>query len=110
LARPVFSEELYSLPFGSTGGFNSPAVAAGFRWIVRDIVVLWSAAAWMAPGQIQLLDNENSVLFWSDVDAGGGSELLHWEGRQVLDEGDQINVSITNPGASLRVSGYILSL
>jgi len=110
VARNVYTTEFLAVPYGSAGFFVAGPVPVGVVWDVRDVFAISGAYPWQSDGQIQVTDNAGSVIAWWGPADVNGDRPLHWEGRQLLLEGDQLNCNITGSGSSLRITGYTLTL
>ena len=99
---------LYSTRFYESGSLNGVAtigtVPAGFIWIVRDISFFLDAIG--GPYGTFISDGGGGVVFYELLSSG--SPYAHWEGRQVLLEGDTLYAT-TNAQTAVMVSGYVLS-
>jgi len=100
----VHSSQFWAGPV-STSSVSSGAVPPGFIWIVRDVTAVFVASS---SDELQVISEVSGVGWFfdqSDTDRMG-----HWEGRQVLYEGDSLSLVSVASDWLVGVSGYILSL
>lgn len=111
MARPVYSVRLWSLPQQqSQGPYAGPTVPTGFTWVVRDIRMLNT-------GQINALHvatlnvgtTSGVLIASSPAFASIAGQVYHWQGRGVLEAGDQLQASTTTFGWQVVVDGYQLT-
>jgi hypothetical protein len=98
----LYSTRLYGNP-SLNGTATLPAVPAGVIWIVRDIAFFGFPAA--PAGEFVEVVSQG-IIFYGQLTPTVG--YLHWEGRQVLEEGDELSIT-TNTDSTVLVSGYVLS-
>lgn len=105
MARAVYSTQfLADYPWGSDVSFTVPA---GYIAIVRSIDLFQGGGSGGHELQVYL-GYSSAVVFNVPSSAAGAS--YHWEGRQVLEQGDELIA--TNPSAgpaSVLASGYLLT-
>lgn len=105
--------KLYSarlLGGGATASLDE-VVPAGVVWVVRDAVLYFDGASSSDAYNLAVLA---AAGFTAVIDAGqvagGSQETIHWEGRQVLVEGDHLHFSASTVNWYVLVSGYVLTL
>jgi hypothetical protein len=83
-------------------------VPAGFIAVVRCID-LWCPAGYGGSRTLVQMVSPACIIF--EAIFGAGEESAHWDGRQVLEPGEQLtlNSDVPSPGSAL-VSGYLLTL
>lgn len=87
-------------------GDDSYEVPDGMVAVLRDITA-WNEFA--DGSQLQVFDSRGAVAF-AAIDAGESfGTYVHWQGRQVFNTGDLINVYASGSW-SFRLSGYLLSV
>lgn len=105
MAAPVYTSLLLarSVPGASTTAFLVPA---GFRCVVRCIDIFEGNPG----GAIVEAAGNSGVVFWAaGPNLTSTFNVYQWRGRQVVDEGDQFEVSNTL-GLNIYATGYLLSL
>jgi hypothetical protein len=105
--------KVYSTRFIGSGAVDSVSetVPSGVLWVVRDAILFFDGA------------NSNDGYSLSAYFVGGGAGviqsgqstageilLVHWEGRQVLNAGDELEFSASTLNWYVMVSGYVLTL
>lgn len=108
---PVYSAVLWENGAIGAGTHSSTVVPTGQLWVVRDISVT-------VPGQIYA--KANGFLVWSYVSGANifavsdgeivGGHDYHWEGRQMLNAGDNIQFTCSTALSSIRICGYRLTV
>lgn len=84
-------------------------VPAGFILDVRDVLLWWGGVAGTGPQGCEVYDSVFSVVFGVFAPQCCAGNPYHWDGRQVLDPGNQLTVYALEAGWHYRVSGYLLS-
>lgn len=99
----VYSQRL--LHGGATASVSA-IVPAGYLWVVRDVAIF--------TGGEEIDDEFNLAVAGAVIYYGGYSPstwaYYHWEGRQVCNEGDELEFTATGEVWYVLVSGYALSL
>lgn len=101
---------VYSVQLACIGSLASDQVVftarPSTRTVLRDLVVFPAT-----DGQIYNLSvlhgSQTAVLLYGTREAAGS---IHWEGRQVMEAGDQLHWQSQEPGGTLLVSGYEFEL
>jgi hypothetical protein len=106
--RPLFSALLGEVS-SSGGAFTIGPVPLGVIWVVRDMRAMFYGRPWQCVGNLDVSDNAGVTVWHLEGDEGRGDHTYTWEGRQVLDVGDQLNCFFGSFGGSLRVTGYVLT-
>lgn len=104
----VYSVRMYGGPVTTTGGVQLGQVPAGKVWIVRDISV--SNVSPNPMNQIiiyVLLTAGNADVYRAPGIPARGS--VQWQGRQVLNPGEELWYYATETTARVMISGYELT-
>lgn len=96
------------VPPGGGGGFAGP-VPAGYLWVVRDVVAWDEGPPHLSVGWT-LYTGGGSFICGVDPSRGRARTAYHWEGRQVVETGDTLNLNTTSATMTARVTGYVLTL
>lgn len=108
---PLYSQLLYAGSGNATGfTYYSSVVPTGYVWDVRDIVATNNLIWWQQVNGIAFLARTTSSPIagvW--VPQAVGHQTYHWERRQILNAGDQIQVNVYDTSWSWRISGYQLT-
>ena len=104
--RAVYSVQIASL-FPALPS-QSYTVPDGVKWVVRDI----DAAAAAGSGLAQLLIHNaaSGVLVNFQATPGSVGVSAQWQGRQVFNPGEFLEVSVASGTWSVQISGYELTL
>lgn len=97
----VFSQRLFAVSVGGTG-FDYTA-AGGFQTVLRDLLVCGSTDALPLQVAVSIVSPINCTLLELETAALTVSSFTQWQGRIVLDPGDQIHIAAT---ALADVSGH----
>lgn len=111
MSVPAYSSVLMKVAPATIATSTSSNVPAGYLWVVRNIdCVIAGVFGESSGGKVTVADS-SGCLIWQ-VSGYGFTENSHaqWEGRQVLVAGDHLVVVTTTPGASVRISGYALTV
>jgi hypothetical protein len=82
-------------------------VPAGLVYIVRDIDIVQVSAA---PADMDVTGAVGQAFFYYNVaNAQTPGPNLNWRGRQVVNEGEPITVSVFHGGFDVTISGYQLT-
>lgn len=104
----IYSIRMAGGPITTTGGVQVAVVPAGTTWIVRDISITNVAPTDMAQVLVYvLLPAGNADIFRvPGIPAHG---FVQWQGRQVLNQGEELWLYQTESTSRLMVSGYQLA-
>jgi hypothetical protein len=108
------AQQLYSLAIFSEGtiigstGVVGPVVPAGFVYVVRDIVAFELTGATGA-GLLWNGSADQIIRQWL-VTSDSESRNVHWTGRQVYAEGEQVGFQVETGTWNVMASGYQLTL
>lgn len=89
-------------------GSDGVVVADGFRAIARDLDGYLTANT-LDNATLTLHNSAGGVLYTVEATAGS-SQVVRWTGRQVYDEGEVINLLVSDGLADYALSGYLLTL
>jgi hypothetical protein len=109
VATNLYSALLHASTGFQQGLFASGAVPTGFIWIVRHIVVQAGNPGLQTGSLWTLKDNAGAPIFIIQQYESVGGEARYWEGRQVINTGDKLNISSNFPGSAWRITGYVLT-
>lgn len=91
---------------GIAGTYDVPA---GLRLVVRDMAVLTSTDS--STGGVVIQSTASLAHLWYQGTPAGETTYLHWQGRQIIEEGDGLTFNVYgNVGTSLRICGYLLTV
>jgi hypothetical protein len=100
----------YSTSFIVFPGLTSTlsfTVPPGFRAVIRDVAVFHGIQ--IPPVEV-IFSGQFGTKFWHVLDNGSGPFSAHWEGRVVVEAGNDITAAVVAGNADVTVSGYLLSL
>lgn len=90
---------------GVTGG---PLVPSGYQWVIRNVDLLTPGYLFDGVGPWYLKSERNGFLMGWGAGQISGAASYSWEGRQVITEGDGLQVNTSRSGFAWAVSGYQL--
>lgn len=104
----VYSRRFYAGHIAPDGALTLATCPTGVVWIVRDVVI--GTVTNNVSGQVALYivsgSAQGDIRRWATI---AGLTTEEWQGRQVLEEGDQLRVFNSSDELSILVSGYELS-
>lgn len=108
----VYSTLFYRNGSLTAGSVIAYTVPAGFVAVVRDIDLFLNQ-----PWDSQLLSGilvstrfPTTALFGVLSPKARGNQPYHWEGRQVLNPGDELTLNVYDSGWEATISGFLLAL
>jgi hypothetical protein len=106
---PVYSKRFAEVAVLPLGGSLLGTVPAGFIWIVRS-ATFFNGEAWSV-GLFGCWLTTGTGVFFAGVGQADaqGNRVYTWEGRQVLESGENLLASASDDFWSVVVSGYELS-
>jgi hypothetical protein len=108
VARALYSKLLWEGQPTTTRQTSNP-VPSGFVWDVRDIVVSVGGSPFQNGGGFAISDSAGIIIFNRPNGDCPGATTWHWEGRQILDSGDELELVPSSLGVSWRITGYELT-
>ena len=106
----IYSVVMFQLGPGSFGGaYETTPVPDGYIWIVRDIDIKSPGVPWTRTYGLNITDGEQAPLYVTDHHNAPGGTYSFWRGRQVLQAGDTLLITVVEAGWSIRISGYQLT-
>lgn len=110
MAQQVYSKRLWSILNATTiGATLGPIVPAGFVWVVRDIRAINLQQDGTVLFEFQVLVHNGPIIFATPLYSTIGGLMYSWEGRAVVNAGEQLELSIATSGWDVVVDGYELS-
>jgi hypothetical protein len=111
MANQVFSVRLWQvLNSTTTGAVLGPVVPAGFRWVVRDVRAINGTLEGSLLFVAQLLIHGGNTIFSTPANMTLGGLMYDWQGRAIVNTGEQLELSLGDPGWTVAVDGYQLTL
>lgn len=111
MAARLYSEILWQEDNISGTTVTSAVVPTGYIWVVRDITIDCAGLiiGMKAPPTLFELVGGGFVARVGSDPWDPVSDFNHWEGRQVLNTGEQLQAVVTGVNVYWRVSGYALT-
>lgn len=81
-------------------------VPDGYTAVIVDISMFAESDT---AGVMFVADASDVLITGAEIPGDGSFTIVHWVGRQVVEEGNEFLCLSTITGASLRVTGYLLS-
>lgn len=106
----LYSKFLFGGAPGTSGVFDSDPVPSGKVWVVRSADFVIQGAMQEILTGFQLTDGVGHPIFARLFPFAQPNSSYHWDGHQVLNESDFLEVVLSDNGWSWRISGYELSL
>jgi hypothetical protein len=111
MAAPVHSVRLWSvveapLDFPSIG----PQVPAGFVWVVRDVRMINVTLGEAILNAVTLLIDNGATIYQTPNGCTIGQQMYGWQGRAIVQPGEQLQLFLPDPGWTVAVDGYQLTL
>ena len=105
----VYTERL--LAGSGTATTYSATCPDGFLWVVRDAVLGWDGSSDGGTEFYNLSITDPALLIDFGGPVGGTGRVVdHWQGRQVVQEGETLEFASTTATWFVVVTGYALSL
>jgi len=89
---------------------SSDAVPLGLVWVLRSISVAISGDILKNAGGFAFLDQSGYPIFGRTDSSCTADTWFYWEGRQVIDPGQVIQLVTSSTPMIWRVSGFALTL
>jgi hypothetical protein len=85
-------------------------VPSGFVAVVRDMILIQNGTSFNALVGVSVYTG-TGVQVWQQIHPDAlSSTTYHWQGRKVMNAGDQLKAFANDPAWSIDVSGYLLTL
>lgn len=83
---------------------------AGTIWVIRDIMLYNGSAVEQALGGAYVIDEGGVMIYAVLRPFAMGAVSYHWDGRQVIQEGTELEAAALEDGWSCRITGFQLTL
>lgn len=107
----VYSVRLWAvLSTTGPGAVLGPVVPAGFTWVVRDVRATNASQEASILGNLVLLVHAGPTIFATPQFSTIGGLFYEWQGHAIVNAGEQLELVVSEPGWTLDVDGYQLTL
>lgn len=109
MASPLYSALLARVSAASAGTYPLGAPPSGFIWVVRDVHAFNTNIAPLVLNGWILEDSSAVRLCGQGAFQARAAVDYDWQGRQVVPEGDSLQLVTFDTDWEFRISGYVLT-